>query len=63
MIGDIILWLRRIRKEMFCIHEYEWRELTEKERTYMGYTRVHSILVCKNAVEAVKPIDNIYYFS
>lgn len=23
MIGDIILWLRRIKKELFCIHEYE----------------------------------------
>lgn len=30
MIGDIILWFRRVKKEMFCVHDYEWRELTEK---------------------------------
>lgn len=51
MIGDIILWFRRVKKEMFCIHEYEWRELTEKERKLEGNKYTLSILVCKKMWE------------
>lgn len=47
MIGDIILWFRRVKKEMFCIHDYEWRELTEEERKREGNEWTHSIRVCK----------------
>ena len=47
MIGDIILWLRRVKREMFCIHDYEWRDLTNKERNLEGNEHTLSILVCK----------------
>lgn len=47
MIGDIILWLRRVKREMFCIHDYDWRDLTNKERNLEGNEHTLSILVCK----------------
>lgn len=46
MIGDIILWFRRVKREMFCIHEYEWRDLTEEEKKREGYEHTISILIC-----------------
>lgn len=55
MIGDIILWLRRVKKEMFCIHEYEWRDLTDKERKVNGNGHIISILVCKKCGRGGKP--------
>ena len=52
MIGDIIfLWFRRVKKEMFCIHDYEWRGLTEKERHIEGNEHTLSRLVCKKMRE------------
>lgn len=55
MIGDIILWFRRVKKEMFCIHEYEWRDLTEKERKVKGNEYTLSILVCKKCGRGGEP--------
>lgn len=31
MIGDIIVWLRRVKQEMFCIHDYEERICEDNE--------------------------------
>lgn len=55
MIGDIILWLRRVKKEMFCIHEYYWRDLTEKERKIEGTEHIISRLVCKKCGRGGEP--------
>lgn len=55
MIGDIILWLRRVKKEMFCIHEYYWRDLTEKERKIEGTEHIVSRLVCKKCGRGDEP--------
>ena len=65
MIGDIILWFRRVKKEMFCVHDYEWRELTEKERKLDGNQHTLSkldgnqhtlsILVCKKCGRGGEP--------
>lgn len=47
MIGDIILWFKRVMREMFCIHDYEWRELSEEERSRPFNRHTISKLVCK----------------
>lgn len=35
MIGDFILWLKRIFHEMFCIHEYEQKITKMFEVNYL----------------------------
>lgn len=55
MIGDIILWFRRVKKEMFCVHEYEWRALTRKERSIEGNEHTLSKLVCKKCGRGDEP--------
>lgn len=47
MIGDIILWIRKVKREMFCIHEYEWRAPTAEERKREGNEWTISMRVCK----------------
>lgn len=47
MIGDIILWFKRVMREMFCVHDYEWRNLTDKEKTLEHNKYTVSKLVCK----------------
>ena len=55
MIGDIILWFRRVKKEMFCVHDYEWRELTTEEHNIEGNEHTLSILVCKKCGRGGEP--------
>lgn len=55
MIGDFILWFRRVKKEMFCIHDYEWRDLTRKERSIEGNEYTLSKLVCKKCGRGEDP--------
>lgn len=47
MIGDIILWFKRVMREMFCVHEYEWRNLTYEERNLPHNRDIWAKLVCK----------------
>ncbi|WZP34276.1 hypothetical protein [Enterococcus phage vB_Efm3_KEN20] len=43
MIGDFILWQKRVWHEMFCIHDYHWVSVEDKPH----FHPVIAILVCK----------------
>lgn len=47
MIGDFILWQKRVWREMFCIHNYEWRKLSDEDRKRPGDEFTIEKLVCK----------------